>query len=810
MVEYVCGECGERNPVGSEFCAYCHAYLAWDEVQSGGGGGPASAQAPTSTVGTGGSNPSTRSRAGDSEPLTEQESMSTIIRVPVTGEHQVAAGRGLPGGPAGVAAARGPGRESTTSTRPEPERFRAVLEQPGAQVPATGEPVSLQLEVTNTSMIVDGYAVDAPGAPDWLLVESGDVQLLPGTEGVLPVQLRISSPSLVPAQRFQQVLRIRSLSQAPAHVDVSVDVTVPVIDAPVRLRAEPRLLRTRDQAEAEFSVVVDNAASNRPVQLRLAGSDPELAVRFRFEPQLLQVGPSGSGSVRVLTAADLPEPGQESSRSLTIAAAEGSRSVETVVTWVQASSVRVEDPPVRLEAEPSLVRVRDSAVGVVRILADNRSGKEWAHLQLRASDPERIVRVSWASPQLHVPPGGTAQAEARLEAPLPEAVAEVSRTVTITASDGRRTSSTTATFLQLASESPMTTLGIRMEPSVVRVLDADNAAAQVVLDNRRGRAGVRVFLHGSDPERAVRFTFTPATVDLRPGEVRPVALRLDSWRPQPGQEHTRELTITATDGSTTVDARGSLVQTASRAAIELLRLRLDPSVLRLSNRSRGPVRAVVDNRSGAQPVRVSLRGDDPENIVRFAFAPPTLEVPAGQMGAANVTVSAPRPPGGREVSRPFVIMATDGRFETQAEGTLVQSSAARRPLARVLFTLLGGLTMIIGAFRPWIARTEITGMDITAERVAGVFNTQLNMLGFDRVISAGLVVIVLAVLAMFGLTGRSGRLTRLMALLGVLFVVALFVTFAFFPSLSSVPASGVFVVILGCVAAYIGGLLRPR
>ena len=91
--------------------------------------------------------------------------------------------------------------------------------------------------------------------------------------------------------------------------------------------------------------------------------------------------------------------------------------------------------------------------------------------------------------------------------------------MTVTASDGRRTASTTATFVQVASASPMTTLAVRLEPTVVRVQDADNASVQVVLDNRQGRTGVRLFLESSDPERAVRGTFSPPVVDLAAGQI---------------------------------------------------------------------------------------------------------------------------------------------------------------------------------------------------------------------------------------------------------------------------------------------------
>lgn len=34
MAEYVRDRCGESNPVGTVFCASCHAVRAWDPVES--------------------------------------------------------------------------------------------------------------------------------------------------------------------------------------------------------------------------------------------------------------------------------------------------------------------------------------------------------------------------------------------------------------------------------------------------------------------------------------------------------------------------------------------------------------------------------------------------------------------------------------------------------------------------------------------------------------------------------------------------------------------------------------------------------
>jgi hypothetical protein len=244
----------------------------------------------------------------------------------------------------------------------------------------------------------------------------------------------------------------------------------------------------------------------------------------------------------------------------------------------------------------------------------------------------------------------------------------------------------------------MSTFGVRIEPSVVRVDDADSATVQITLDNQRGRSGLRIFLDGHDPDGALQFTFSPPAIDLGAGQVTAVFLRLYATRPLPGQELTRQFTVSASDGNVTVDASGSLVQVSSRAAIELLTVHVNPSVLRLTNRRRGYVRAVLDNRDGAQGLRVTMRGDDPEKVMRFVFTVDTLEIPPGQMATTKVNIAVPLAPSGQEVTRPFNIVASDGRWEAQGHGTLIQSVASRRPLTRVLLRLFGVLAMIMGAF----------------------------------------------------------------------------------------------------------------
>jgi hypothetical protein len=667
--EYVCDRCGEVNPIGTVSCVNCHAFLAWDQVESD--------ERPEGEQPTG---QKSREPHGVSEQNVETR-VAPRICVPATAPD-------TDRNPAS------PTRHNVPTDSTE-GLFRIIAEQREVAVPATGEPAVLSLRIMNTSAIVDSYDVEAASAPRWLQVESIQIRLLPGSEEAPAIRMRVASPSPVPAQRVQVMLGIRSIRQATAHAVVPVVITVPVLEVPIRLQAEPAVLRVRDRDGATFTVVVDNSSSNRPVQLRFAGWDPELAVGFRFEPPVLEVGPAASASVVVTVTAARPGPRQQISRALTVSALDGSRRVDTVITFVQA-----------------------------------------------------------------------------------------------------------------ASASPMSTLGVRIEPSIVRLQDADGTTLQVILDNRRGHSGIRLFLDGSDPERATRATFSPAIVDLGPGQVRAVSLRLDSWRPPPGQEWTRQFTVTASDGYSSAEALGSLLQSSSRAAIETLAVRLDPSVLRLSGR-RGGLRALIDNRNGTQPIRVTMRGDDPENIVRFTFAPGILDIPPGQVASSSVTLTTSWAPAGDEVTRPFVILASDGRFEVQADGSIIQSSAERRPLARLLLTLFGALAMILGALLPWWAVSDQRGVDLNVDSFAQVFGFSVDLQGAVSSISVGLVIMAVAILMIFGLTGRSGRLSRVAALLAAMLLIGTFVTVAVAGG-DIMPARGAILVLAGCVAGYIGGLLVRR
>ena len=123
----------------------------------------------------------------------------------------------------------------------------------------------------------------------------------------------------------------------------------------------------------------------------------------------------------------------------------------------------------------------------------------------------------------------------------------------------------------------------------------------------------RVFLTGRDPERLVRFTFSPPSLDVLPGDIGRVRVRMEARLPEPGQEATRQVTVIAADGTREIEASGTFVQITSPAPVETpVALKLEPSLVRVRDTPSAQFQVIVDNRQGIRPRRVTLAGTDPE------------------------------------------------------------------------------------------------------------------------------------------------------------------------------------------------------
>jgi hypothetical protein len=357
-------------------------------------------------------------------------------------------------------------------------------------------------------------------------------------------------------------------------------------------------------------------------------------------------------------------------------------------------------------------------------------------------------------------------------------------------------------------------LEVRAEPRMLRARDSEPAVCRVVVSNTRSNRWAQVTLTTGDPEQVVRATWEARKLQVPPGGEAATNVQLEAPPPEPGGEVSRTITITAAEGDLHTETTVTLEQSASRAAIDLLALRLDPSVLRLGGRRRGHLAAVVDNRSGGTPVRVALSAYDPEKILHVTFSPATLDVPPGQERSATVTITAPGTPPGKEVTRPLTIVASDSRADTRVDGSVIQLASSRRGIARLVFTVLGGLAMILGTLLPFAdglddkSAVQLTPLQIARQHGSDFFD-QHSGAGFENVVSLGLLLILLAGLVLLGLTGSTGKMTRRAALLGILVVLASYIG-AVVAKDATGPGSGVVLVLVGCVLAYVGGLLARR
>jgi hypothetical protein len=776
---------------------------------------------------------------------------------------------------------------------------RIALSSPDVVLEPDG---TLQIRVLNKSEIVEGYRADLIEPPPWLSVESSEINLHPNADGQMSVTFSAATKPAVEAQRVTVRMRIRSTNDPQAFAETDVNVTVPKVGKLVTLQPRPNLLRITDTTTASFELVIDNEASNYEQTLELKGSDPEAAVTFEFSPSAAVVPAARSAVLTVRIQATAPEPGREISRQLTLRASNELGTAEASITVLHKTSPPIIDPPLGVELQPSLLRITDTSHGEIDVLIDNREGtrdrpvafegtdpelairfsfehdeiavkarsqkrvrarmeatgpepgKEITrqytitvsdgqveteaqgtlvqsssprpitiakiHLEpeqlkihdrdsgrlnvqvenkhgsmplqarLKGTDPEQVVQFRFVPPVVEIPAGKTAQSVVTIHAPAPASGQEVVRQIRIAAHDGDDAVEASGTVTQTTSTAPITTAKIKLDPEQVTARDITTRKLNVVVENHHRTRRLLVGLSASDPERAVQFIFSPGTLNIPPRQAAYAVLSVSAPPPPSGQQLTRRLTVSASDTDGSVEAEGAFVQSTSEAPIATARLWLEPRRIR-GRRGTGRAAVVVDNARGALPLRVSLGGGDPEDIVRFSFHPATMVVNPGQTGVAHMTASAPRPDWGQQVVRPFRVAATDGRRSAEADGALVLTAPDLWPVIRFLLTLLGGLIAIFGAAQ---------GPRIHA-RLPQPVSAELDLL-----VLSVCVVIALVIGMIFGLTSTTGKLSRVCAIL--LFVGAL--GYAGFLLSQGFDARPIVAVMVGAVVAYFGGLFVRR
>jgi beta-lactam-binding protein with PASTA domain len=157
-----------------------------------------------------------------------------------------------------------------------------------------GATTTLVALVRNQSGIVDNYDLHVEGLPDgWWTISPSTVYLVPygaaGGEYEQEVVVTLHPPRAAEAEARTWPIRIVAVSKAngvPAGLATAgLDIT-PYHE----LEAEMRPERTSGRKRAQFAIAVRNRA-NAPVDVQLAGVDPDNEMRFSFQKPRFTVAP---------------------------------------------------------------------------------------------------------------------------------------------------------------------------------------------------------------------------------------------------------------------------------------------------------------------------------------------------------------------------------------------------------------------------------------------------------------------------------------------------------------------------------------
>ncbi|KWX22821.1 hypothetical protein AFM11_17950 [Mycolicibacterium wolinskyi] len=666
MTEHHCEQCGAENAADAQFCTKCDFYLGWDAGVASLDGAPLTASTPI-----------VRETHSQKFPAVSRDQLRHTAPPPT------------------------PRRPTTPNRRPA-EAPTVTVESPDVELdPHTGGTVDIRIR--NRSSIVDGYTVVAPRAPEWLEIKHPEIRVLTDEESVTTVSLTIRDGFDVYVQRFRLHIQICSVEDPAKRADAELVITVPRIGGPITMTAEPQVVRLRDHTSGRFRLRLDNSGSNYPQRYSLTGTDPESVVRFNFRQTTVEVPPRRFMFVDVRFDAPPIDYGQQAPRSLKLTAASDQGIVETIVNVVQERSQAPADSPVRLRLERTVTRIRDATSAEIAILVDNRRGSKDRRLVFAGRDPEGVVRFSFSQPQLYVRAGEQARILASVRAPLPH----------------------------------------------------------------------------------------------------------------PGEEAERPIVVLCNDGTDESEATGSLVQSASTSPITTAQLRLEPEHVSVRNRRRGRFRVTLDNTKGALPLSAWLSGTDPEAALRFTFTPSRLDVPPGSIATAALRLWGNLPGAGKEVSREFTVRAEDGTGAVEDQGRFTQSMSEILPLIRLAATLLGGLIMVLGAFRPWFlsgrnyAASELGRLqDIFDDKGQIAPTTIETWMMVSQPVTRALI-LVLAGVMLLGILSASGRYTIVSGFLAGALTV-LYVAFAMSRLESGGPAYGVPLVVVGAIIGIIGGFCIKR
>jgi hypothetical protein len=167
-----------------------------------------------------------------------------------------------------------------------------------------GEALAVEVSVRNTSDVVEHYGIELLGLPEHTdaRVEPDVIKLRPGESGTAAVRITLGNEPPATAGTYTVGVLVRSRYRNELSRCEELTVNVAVVQQ-IGLRVEPEV--ATGKRSAKYRVQVYNA-SNVPVRLMLAATDPERRVKARFNPPMLGLYPGDTTETALAVRAPVP------------------------------------------------------------------------------------------------------------------------------------------------------------------------------------------------------------------------------------------------------------------------------------------------------------------------------------------------------------------------------------------------------------------------------------------------------------------------------------------------------------------------
>ena len=162
-----------------------------------------------------------------------------------------------------------------------------------------------------------------------------------------------------------------------------------------------------------------------------------------------------------------------------------------------------------------MLRVEDCPIADLSLLIDNREGNRTRRYAFEGRDPEGAVRFSFATPEIVAPAGRITKTRLSVTANPPRFGEEASRPFSVVAADGTSETEASGTFVQITSDLPIKRAKLHVMPETLK-RRGPSGRYRFALENEDDAQWLTAQMYGTDPERVVRFVFSPARMEISP------------------------------------------------------------------------------------------------------------------------------------------------------------------------------------------------------------------------------------------------------------------------------------------------------